>query len=518
MTSRTAAPDRPVVDTEVIPRLRQDLEPFTVDAVLDLLGPVAHAALAREQPLAARLAVARALRSEEPSAALAALFVLGMPVTRRAAERALSRTGVASAARLGLLEADGEAPEDGVRALVDLRPYAAVDALGTASWWVASDLSEHAVGGPLRADHVLGVGGASLSLARCAFRRPVGAALDLGTGCGVQALHAARHSARVTATDLSARALAFARFTLALNGVDADLRQGDLLAPVAGEVFDQVVSNPPFVITPRRAPVPAYVYRDGGAVGDAIVERLVTGMGAVLAPGGTAQLLGNWEHRRGQPWTERVGAWLDRSGLDGWVVQRDLQDPAEYAEMWIRDGGSPDPALHEAQYAAWLADFDERDVEAVGFGLVVLHRPDGDGGSRLRRLEEVPGSADTALGDHLAASLQAQTWLGATDDAAVLATRFRVAPDVTEERYHRPGEEDAQVVLLRQGAGFSRAVRADTALAGLAGACDGELSAGRIAAALAVLLERDADGLVADLLPGLRALIADGFLTLADPA
>src|SRR5206468_7044146 len=104
--------------------------------------------------------------------------------------------------------------------------------------------------------HVLGVGGASLMLARCAFRRPVGRVLDLGTGCGVQALHAARHAGSVTATDVSARALAFAAFTLALNGVRAQLRQGDLLEPVRGEVFDQVVSNPPFVITPRAAGVP----------------------------------------------------------------------------------------------------------------------------------------------------------------------------------------------------------------------------------------------------------------------
>ena len=63
----------------------------------------------------------------------------------------------------------------------------------------------------------------------------------------------------------------------------------------------------------------------------------------MLAPGGIAQLIGNWEHRRGEPFEDRVTAWLDESGLDGWVVQRELQDPAQYAELWMRDGGDPMP-------------------------------------------------------------------------------------------------------------------------------------------------------------------------------
>nr|WP_198526327.1 hypothetical protein [Cellulosimicrobium sp. MM] len=142
-----------------------------------------------------------------------------------------------------------------------------------------------------------------------------------------------------------------------------------MLEPVAGERFDLVVSNPPFVITPRAAggALPDYEYRDGGRSGDDLVRDLVTGVGAVLEPGGVAQLLGNWEHRRGVPWDERVGAWLDEAGLDGWVVQREVLDPAEYAETWIRDGGTTperEPAAWAAAYGAWLDDFAARDVEA----------------------------------------------------------------------------------------------------------------------------------------------------------
>src|SRR5690606_7733671 len=132
------------------------------------------------------------------------------------------------------------------------------------TWWLASDPGETVTGGPLPTDHVLGLGGASTTLTSWTPRPGVGRALDLGTGGGVQALHLSTHATAVVATDLSARALAYARFTAALNDLELDLRQGSLLDPVVGETFDLVVSNPPFVITPRAEGVPLYEYRDGG--------------------------------------------------------------------------------------------------------------------------------------------------------------------------------------------------------------------------------------------------------------
>ena len=98
--------------------------------------------------------------------------------------------------------------------------------------------------------------------------------LDLGTGCGVQALHASRHARAVTATDVAPRALAMARATFALNGLDVELLDGPWLAPVAGRRFDLIVSNPPFVPGPARVD---YVYRDSGQAGDDALAALVGG-------------------------------------------------------------------------------------------------------------------------------------------------------------------------------------------------------------------------------------------------
>ncbi|MEL7977211.1 methyltransferase [Isoptericola sp. F-RaC21] len=498
---------------------------YTVDGVGELLGDVASAALHREQTVPARRALARVAAAHEPRAALASLFLLGDDVPRGALDRALPGLGTAGAVRLGLVAAAGEAADDAVRAVVDLRPYAAVDAGGEASWWLASDLAELATGGRLATDHVLGAGGASTTLAQVTARTPVGRVLDLGTGCGIQALHAARHSRHVVATDLSRRALGFARFNVALNtpAAEVELRQGSMLEPVAGESFDLVVSNPPFVITPHAGAAGAavaealgdYEYRDGGRSGDDLVRDLVRDVADVLAPGGVAQLLGNWEHRRGEPWDERVGAWLDAAGLDGWVIQREVLDPAEYAETWIRDGGTTperEPGAWAAAYGAWLDDFASRDVEAVGFGIVTLRRPADGARPTLRRLEEHTGSVHQPLGAHVAASLAAHDWLASRDDAALEREHLVVADDVTEERFHTPGQADPNVVVVRQGDGLGRGVHASTGLAAFVGVCDGELAVGQIVGALGALLDVPADDLRAELLPAVRGLVRDGFL------
>ncbi|MFC6712644.1 DUF7059 domain-containing protein [Branchiibius cervicis] len=127
--------------------------PYTVDSVRQCLGPAASAALMREQPVAADLAT----RERGGIAALVRLFTLGLPVPLALAESALPRCGVAGLVSLGL----ASAAEGAVNALVDLRPY------GDEShdWFVASDLSELATRAPLRTDHVLGIGGASTTLA-----------------------------------------------------------------------------------------------------------------------------------------------------------------------------------------------------------------------------------------------------------------------------------------------------------------------------------------------------------------
>ena len=500
----------PVGTAEELASLRADLTDarFTTDHLAELLGPVASGALHRDQPLAAR----RVLRgSEDPAALLVRLLVLGDAVPPDEVAAALPRTGVAGLIRLGLAVPADPTPGGGVPPLhgtCDLRPYGD----DRHDWWVASDLSELALGTSLPTDHVLGVGGASTTLASWTPRPHVARVLDVGTGCGVQALHAADHAEHVVATDLSGRALAFAAFTAGLNDVDLDLRQGSLLDPVMGETFDLVVSNPPFVITPRRDGVPLFEYRDGGAAGDAIVADLVRDLAGVLAPGGIAQLLGNWELRADEEWTDHVAAWVEGTGLDAWVIQRESQDVAEYAETWVRDGGHrPGTPEFDDLYAAWLDDFAARGIERIGFGIITLQRPRTDR-APFCDLEEVGGPVSQPAGPAVLAGLRARTWLAEHSEDELLQVAWSVAPDVTEERVGRPGEPDPMVIQLRRGGGLGGTVRLDTVTAGLVGASDGDLTAEQILGGIAVLTEQAVEDLRAAVLPTLRTLVAQGFL------
>jgi methylase of polypeptide subunit release factors len=504
------------VDHALIEGLRADLAAarFTVDALGARWGAEADAALERGN----RLPAVRALAGDDSAlATLATLFILGMPVSAAAVAVALPRVTLNGVRELGLCDVR----DDDVVALVDLRPYDFLDAQGAGSWWIASDLGELATGRALRTDHVLGVGGASLTLSGLLIPDPVDSVLDLGTGCGIQAMHASRWARRVIATDISRRALAFAELNAALNGIDnIEFRHGSLFEPVTGERFDRIVSNPPFVITPRSADVPEYEYRDGGMVGDALVEAVVSGARDHLVEGGIAQLLGNWEYRADPPGVgtdglQRAAAWAAAAGLDAWIIERERQDPAQYAETWIRDGGTrPGTEEFERLCGAWLDDFAARGVTGVGFGYMLLrpHETARPLRLRLERLDAPLGRGTAGLGSHLASAVVADDWQAARTDDEVLAARLVVAGDVTEERSHWPGEPDPSVLLLRQGGGFRRELRVGTELAAIVGACDGELSLGAIVVAVAELLEVDLAELRRTTVAEARDLLVDGIL------
>ncbi|ARJ04788.1 methyltransferase [Cnuibacter physcomitrellae] len=500
---------------DTLARLREDLTVagFQVGAVDALWGSAAAEALFRGRLLPARRAIDRLRESDAltPAGILADLFVLGRSVSRDDAHRAAPRTGVDGLVDLGLVRAT----EESVVPLADLRPYEFTDALGAGQWWIRSDLGEAVLGRPLDEDHVLGIGGASTTLAGLAVPGAVDFVLDLGTGCGIQAMHAARHARRVVATDISARALEIARFNLDLNGIEGvELRHGSLYDPVAGERFDRIVSNPPFVITPRTEGVPRYEYRDGGRVGDALVRAVIQGAAEHLAPGGIAQLLGNWEYRADEDGLDRVRSWIEPLSLDAWVVERERQDAATYSETWIRDGGTlPGTAAFDRLYGAWLDDFADRGVQSVGLGYVLLRRPVGEPTlARYERLPDGGGASRVGLGEHLSACLIGHDWSAARDDEGVLAARLAYASDITEERHYWPGSDDPVVMTLVQGGGFARRIDLTTELAGLVGASDGDLALGAIVAALAEVLDVPEPAIRDSVLPRVRELLDDGML------
>ena len=169
---------------------------FWSDALRGAWGDIADTAIAR----GLRSPAARSLGARhDPLAVLGRLFVLGMPQPRSSVTSTLPRTGVDGLARLGL----AVSVDDEVIPRAIIRPQSFADDRGAGQWWIASDLDEAALGGALPEDHVLGVGGASLTLAALQLPTRVARALDVGAGCGIQALRARRDVAHVVATDVS---------------------------------------------------------------------------------------------------------------------------------------------------------------------------------------------------------------------------------------------------------------------------------------------------------------------------
>ncbi|HEX6336287.1 MAG TPA: methyltransferase [Jiangellaceae bacterium] len=485
-----------------VARLRDALAraEYTVDSVTGLLGPVASAALNRNETTPGR----RVTSGGSPLETLVRLWPLQLPVPRAAVDGVLPLAELVDG---GLLAVDG----DTVHAVVDVRPYA--DDAG--DWWVVSDLTPGLDGRiePVADDHVLGVNAASSTLAQITVRRPVDRALDLGTGCGVQALHLSRHCTTVVATDVSRRALALAALTARLNGVDVDLRDGSLYEPVAGDQFDLIATNPPFVVSPGGH----HVYRDSGLPGDEVSRRVVVDGVARLRDGGILESLANWMHVAGQDWQERVGAWVAGTGCDAWIIQREVQDPAAYVELWLRDAGEPAGPAYVSRYDSWLAWFEAQRVEGIGFGWVILRAARFDDPSVS--IEDWPHAVEQPLGPVVAGHFDRLDLLRRLErDDDLLGARLVLADDVVQEQIGPPGAEDPAHVVLRQQRGLRRAVEVGTAEAALVGACDGSVPIGTLVDAVATVLDVDPLALRSDLLPRVRRFVADGYLEFGDRA
>ncbi|MDT4987115.1 MAG: hypothetical protein QOI74_1209 [Micromonosporaceae bacterium] len=493
---------------------------YTSGGIADRIGPAATAAMARNDLRAGLAALAG---DGDPLATLIRLFVCGETEPAAAVAAAFDPLPLDAALTAGLVEPATDDKRGGPAASATddkrggpaapatddkragLRAGICLDAYGER--WIVSDVDAGMrPGRPLAADHVLGVGGASTTLAQSTIRRPVEWALDLGTGCGVQALHLSEHATRVTATDLSPRALRFAATTAALNSLDWELLQGDLAEPVAGRRFDLVVSNPPFVVGPGST---AYTYRDSGRPGDAVCAELVRAAPVLLRDGGYLQFLANWLHVAGTDWADRVAGWVRGTGLDAWVIQREVSDPVGYVDLWLTDAAE-EPASRPARAAAWLDWFRANKVEAVGLGLVTLRA--GGHAEPTVRVEELRQPVDQPFGDHVGPWFDRQDWLRDADP--LLDARLVAASDLQlRQEASRAGDGwqvDRQVLTLTSGLRWSEQV--DPVILALVSSSDGALTVRDQLDLLSAAHDVDTEILAEAALPVVAHLVERGIL------
>lgn len=175
----------------------------------------------------------------------------------------------------------------------------------------------------------------------------------------------------------------------------------------------------------------------------------------MLNPGGTAALLASWVHIAGQDWRSRVASWLPDHGIDAWIVQRDIADPALYVGTWLRDAGlDPREGAAQARAERWLDAFREAEVEGIGFGFVYLRAIDGP--TELLA-EDLTHGFDDPLGPEALAYFERSAWLraAAADPDLILDSRYEIDPATALERVYLPGDEgwDQRVARLHRGDG-----------------------------------------------------------------
>src|SRR5205085_6697223 len=163
----------------------------------------------------------------------------------------------------------------------------------------------------------------------------------------------------------------------ALNDVtNIEVAEGDLFEPAAGRTFDLIVSNPPFVISPRREGG-RYLFCDSGMDGDEICRRVVREAPRFLNEGGYCQLLCNWAHLSGQDWKDRLASWFQGSGCDAWVICCETRDAASYASTWLQQTEKPasgEPGRLMELFDQWMDYYRQRGIEAVSAGAITMRR------------------------------------------------------------------------------------------------------------------------------------------------
>src|SRR6478609_59172 len=375
------------------------------------------AALRVDEPVDAGAARANASRLDGTLGTLVRLFLAGESVPRAAAAEALD---LEAAFAVELLEGEDEV----------VAPLAVDEWQG---FYVAHDHEADVV-----FDHVAGISNATRTLAALTLRRPARRALDLGTGCGSQALLTSRHAEHVVATDVTERALRVARLNLELNDVtNVELREGSLFGPVEGELFDLIVSNPPFVVSPNTD----LIFHDAGLGGDEISRLVARGAAEHLEPGGFASMLICWGHGAGDDWSERVRGWLAGAGCDAWLVRYVTEDPLEYALKWAGE-----PAAER-----WGEYYRRASIGTLTTGGLVLRKRAGGADGWF-------ASADAESGPTGPATDQLERVFAAHDFRGDLrAERLRLAPHVLAEelRWSEGGYRHAHLVTrLDEGAGI----------------------------------------------------------------
>ncbi len=149
--------------------------------------------------------------------------------------------------------------------------------------------------------------------------------------------------------------------------------------------------------------------------------------------------------RDGADWRQRVGGWLAGTGLDAWVVQRELADPISYISLWLSDAGE-DPDQVARRGSDWFDWFAEEKITGIGMGVITVRKRAGSRSTDGEHtLEEITAAGEEVTGPEAKAFLDRRAYLRAHDDDHLLTARLACAP-VFCETQSLPGDDGWQEI------------------------------------------------------------------------
>jgi methylase of polypeptide subunit release factors len=432
---------------------------YSEEAVVDLLGDDAYSGDREDIPVFER----RLSRTNVDT--LIRLCFLQLPVPARDAAAALGSKALRALAATGLAEV-GE----------DVVPRGRILPVG--KLLVSSDDYPPGDEPP---DYVAAYTPTSRICEALTPRQRVARALDVGTGSGVQALFAAGHARRVVATDVNPRALAYTEVNAALNGLDnVECRQGSFFEPVAGETYDLITCNAPYVVSPEKR----WAYRDAGFEADELSERLVHNAATHLADGGFATMVLSWVAPDEDDPDDHALAWTKRSGCDSWILPVWGSDPLEHAATWNVDLAGDGKAF-PAALDQWTQYFSRLRVRWVTEGAIILHRRPG--APSTARVDELDEDDLEDAGDQVRRAFAARARLAELPRQADLLTeRLSVASPLDLEREVRPSRRGrAGDAYIHLAAGTASTLEVAPAVLDVVAALDGTRKLGDVVRATA---------------------------------
>jgi methylase of polypeptide subunit release factors len=464
---------------------------YDEDAIIDALGDDGPGADAEDVPVHDRRLDA------SPLATVIRLCLLQLTMPRAAVVEALSDDGVDALIATGLVQEERGA----------LRPRARI--LPVEDLLLAFDGFARGADDPV--GFVAPFTPTASWLAALTPRRRGGRALDVGTGNGVHALLAAADHEQVIATDVNPRALAFTEINAAMNAIsNVETRLGSLFEPVAGEQFDLITCNAPYVVSPESR----WQYRDGGLPADELSRRVVESAARALNDDGFASVLVSWVAASADEPDERLDEWLEGSDCDAWVIALEGADPLEHAAGW-NEHLAHDPDAYGAAIDEWLAYFDRLGVGWISEGAVLLHRRPG--GTYSIRLDSAETDDLEPASAQILRAFEAQAQIAELDrPEQLLDATLRLAPEVRVDYILEPHVREGDTVLTLEE-GTHAEYELDPDVAEVVKQFDGKRSLGRAIDRVVrtfELDERETDELRRDTLEEVEDLLALGIAEL----